>query len=120
MGLILITHDLGVVARMADRIAVMYAGRIVEHGTAERIFHAPRHPYTLGLLRAVPRITGPVQDRLSSIPGAPPLISEQTPGCRFRPRCGFALPRCVAEDPPLEASEHGHTVACWADVRAAV
>jgi oligopeptide/dipeptide ABC transporter ATP-binding protein len=116
MGLILITHDLGVVARMADRIAVMYAGRIVEYAPAERIFHRPRHPYTLGLLRAVPRITGPVQDRLSSIPGAPPLISEQVPGCRFRPRCDFALARCAAEDPPLEESERAHAVACWADV----
>jgi oligopeptide/dipeptide ABC transporter ATP-binding protein len=120
MGLILITHDLGVVARMADRIAVMYAGRIVEHATTDRLFHEPRHPYTLGLLKAVPRITGPVLDRLPSIPGAPPLISEVTTGCPFRPRCEFALARCEVEDPPLEEAEAGHTAACWADVRAPV
>jgi oligopeptide transport system ATP-binding protein len=117
MGLILITHDLGVVAGMADRLAVMYAGRIVEEGPTEAVFAKPRHPYTLGLLRSVPRIDAKPERRLASIPGAPPPLFELPPGCPFRTRCTFAVERCAEEDPPL-APVNGaeRAFACWADV----
>ena len=121
MALMLITHDLGVVAGMADRLCVMYAGRIVEEGPTERVFAEPRHPYTLGLLRSVPRIDGEIGRRLPSIPGNPPPIWEIPAGCPFRSRCSYALARCEAEDPPLEpVGRDGQAAACWADVREAV
>jgi oligopeptide/dipeptide ABC transporter ATP-binding protein len=121
MALLLITHDLGVVAGMADLLCVMYAGRIVEEGPTAAVFAEPRHPYTLGLLRSVPRIDHEVHGRLPSIPGAPPPIWSLPPGCPFRPRCAFAFERCDIEDPPLEqAGREGQAAACWADVREAV
>jgi oligopeptide transport system ATP-binding protein len=121
MALLLITHDLGVVAGMADRLCVMYAGRIVEEGPTDSVFTAPRHPYTLGLLRSVPRIDQEVHGRLPSIPGAPPPLWSLPAGCPFRPRCEFAFERCEAEDPPLEpVGNGGQAAACWADVREAV
>jgi oligopeptide/dipeptide ABC transporter ATP-binding protein len=121
MGLLLITHDLGVVAGMTDRLCVMYAGRIVEQGPTETVFDHARHPYTLGLLASVPRIDSELMPRLPSIPGAPPPIWDLPPGCPFRPRCTFAVTRCEAEDPPLEPVQGvGQSVACWADVRETV
>ena len=121
MALILITHDLGVVAGMADRLSVMYAGRIVEEGPTEAVYAEPRHPYTLGLLRSVPRIDGPLESRLASIPGVPPPIWDLPAGCPFRPRCTFAFDRCATHDPPLESTgSQGKAAACWADVRETV
>jgi oligopeptide transport system ATP-binding protein len=121
MAMLLITHDLGVVAGMADRLCVMYAGRIVEEGPTDSIFSSPRHPYTLGLLRSVPRIDQEIQGRLPSIPGVPPPLWSLPEGCPFRPRCEFAFERCEVEDPPLEPVEgDGRAAACWADVREAV
>jgi oligopeptide/dipeptide ABC transporter ATP-binding protein len=116
MAVILITHDLGVVAGMADRVAVMYAGRIVEQAATERLFSSPSHPYTRGLLAAVPRIDGPLDERLSSIPGSPPAIADIPQGCPFRPRCGYVVDRCALDDPPLRARQPGHSTACWADI----
>jgi len=99
IALILITHDLGVVAGMADEIAVMYGGRVVEHGSADAIFHATRHPYTAGLIGAVPTLDG--STRLRQIEGTPPSIWDRPPGCAFAPRCPLATDICRAEDPPL-------------------
>ena len=114
MALILITHDLGVVAGMADRLAVMYAGRIVESGPTETVFAKPHHPYTLGLLRSVPRLAGSIDDRLPSIPGMPPPMWALPPGCPFRPRCPFAFERCRREmPPPITAAVPSHSARCW-------
>ena len=101
-SMMLITHDLGVVARYADRINVMYAGRIVERGTAEEIFHHPKHPYTLGLMESMPRLDQAPGSRLTPIPGQPPDLSDPPPGCPFHPRCRFAEAHCRSERPPLE------------------
>jgi oligopeptide transport system ATP-binding protein len=117
MALLLITHDLGVVAGMTDRLCVMYAGRIVEQGPTETVFGDPRHPYTTGLLESVPRIDGKLDRRLPSIPGVPPAVWNLPPGCPCRPRCHAAFGRCEEEDPSLEAVEQDHEVACWAAVR---
>ncbi len=115
LATILITHDLGVVAEVADRVLVMYAGRVVEEGTLDEIFYDPRHPYTWGLLGSLPRIEGPRPRRLPQIPGAPPSLRALDGGCAFRPRCPHAFDRC-AEMPPLEprAPESGaHPDRCW-------
>ena len=118
MALLLITHDLGVVAGLADEICVMYAGRIVEQGSTHELFAGAQHPYTLGLLRSVPRLDAPRSRRLSSIAGAPPTLTELGPGCAFRPRCPLALERCASEDPELlPVGNGGLEVACWASVR---
>jgi oligopeptide/dipeptide ABC transporter ATP-binding protein len=119
MGLILITHDLGVVASATDRMLVMYAGRVVESGITSAVYSNPRHPYTLGLLDSVPRIDGPVGRRLAAIPGAPPTGYGVTVGCAFAPRCAFAVDQCRAEDPPLQPVADGsaaHQVACFVDI----
>jgi oligopeptide/dipeptide ABC transporter ATP-binding protein len=100
LGLILITHDLGVVAGMAERVSVMYAGSVVECGTAAEIFYTPAHPYTRGLLGSLPAISGPI-GRLTDIGGAPPTILNMPPGCAFHPRCSFARERCSFERPTL-------------------
>jgi oligopeptide/dipeptide ABC transporter ATP-binding protein len=110
-GLILITHDLGVVAEMADRVAVMYAGRIVEAGPVRAVFEDPQHPYTLGLMRAMPSLAGDGA-RLHSVSGSVPPADAMPRGCRFAPRCPFAAPAC-AEVPPLAPLDGGHAVACW-------
>jgi oligopeptide/dipeptide ABC transporter ATP-binding protein len=116
MALLLITHDLGVVAGITDRIAVMYAGRIVETGPTEAILAAPRHPYTAGLLRSLPRLDRPRQAALTPIEGSPPDLASDLVGCPFRPRCGRALDRCATEYPPLEPIATGHGLACWSPV----
>jgi peptide/nickel transport system ATP-binding protein len=111
-ALLLITHDLGVIAGQADRVLVMYAGRIVEAGTAEEIFYAPRMPYTLGLLGSLPRMDQRRQ-RLNPISGAPPSVINMPPGCPFAPRCPLAAPVCEAQEPPLTVvGASGHLSAC--------
>jgi len=115
-AVILITHDLGVVAGIADRIAVMYAGRIVEFGGKRDLFYDPQHPYTWGLLGSIPRLDRPKQARLHSIAGMPPSLIDAPPGCRFRPRCPHAFDHCD-EEPALEARAGGpgHLDRCWLD-----
>lgn len=120
MAVILITHDLGVVAGVCDRIAVMYAGYIVEEASADDLFADPRHPYTLGLLRSVPRMNEPRRERLIPIEGMPPDLVNPPPGCPFAPRCAYAVDRSELELPVLRTVEPGHQVACWVDVREAV
>ncbi|MEQ9509621.1 MAG: ABC transporter ATP-binding protein [Alloalcanivorax xenomutans] len=115
-SMMLITHDLGVVARYADRINVMYAGRIVERGTAHDIFHRPRHPYTVGLMESMPRLNDAIGNRLTPIPGSPPDLSDPPSGCPFHPRCRFAQPRCKQERPPLERLDEEHWKACWVNL----
>lgn len=100
-SIILITHDLGVVAGMADRLLVMYAGRVVESGDVDSVFNQPQHPYTRGLLRSVPRLDGAKQQQLVPIPGLPPDLSALPSGCPFRPRCELAVERCAQEYPPV-------------------
>jgi len=111
MGMILITHDLGVVAETCDRVAVMYAGRIVEEATVERLFDDPRHPYTQGLLRAVPRL-GNAGQALAGIPGTVPSATAWPSGCRFRTRCPFAWETCASEPPLLDVID-GRRSRCW-------
>jgi oligopeptide/dipeptide ABC transporter ATP-binding protein len=111
-SIIMITHDLGVVARMADRIAVMYAGRIIEEGPAETIFGAPHHPYTWGLLDSIPKIDDRRGERLVPIPGTPPSLIHPPPGCPFHPRCRARRPICDKERPDLRSVGADHTAAC--------
>jgi len=111
VAVVLITHNLGIVARYADRVNVMYAARLAESGTAERVFGRPLHPYTRGLLSAVPRLDRGRSARLTTIEGAPPNLLAPPRGCRFHPRCRFAISICQ-EDPPFVAAEPGHLVAC--------
>ncbi|MEK9720374.1 MAG: oligopeptide/dipeptide ABC transporter ATP-binding protein, partial [Quisquiliibacterium sp.] len=118
-ALVVITHNLGVVARYADRVNDMYAGRIVESGTAEDIYHRPRHPYTLGLLRSVPRMDRPRGERLIPIQGQPPDLTREIVGCAYRPRCDLASERCAREDPVREAVAPGHDAACFEKARLA-
>ena len=112
MAVIFVTHDLGLVARFADRVAVMYAGHLVEVGPVRTIFGDPQHPYTRGLLASIPAITGERTERLAQIPGAPPDLLSLPPGCPFAPRCNYALPRCTEELPRLETRGDA-AVACW-------
>jgi peptide/nickel transport system ATP-binding protein len=115
MSMILITHDLGVVATRADIIAVMYAGKIVEKAPTREIFAHMRHPYTRALIDAIPKVSLPSHTRLASIPGRPPTIIDPPPGCTFAPRCPSAQPRCLVESPSLDRSpgNDSHTVACF-------
>jgi peptide/nickel transport system ATP-binding protein len=110
-SVLLITHDMGVVAQTADRVAVMYAGNIAESGATATVFADPRHPYTSGLLAAIPRLTGPRPDRLAAIPGAPPAPQNRPTGCPFAPRCALVFDRCATR-PPL-TRHAGHAAACW-------
>jgi oligopeptide transport system ATP-binding protein len=114
VALIIITHNLGVVARYANRVNVMYAGRIVESGPAAAIYHDPRHPYTIALLRSVPRLDRPRQARLDPVEGQPPDLTRLDEGCSFRPRCRFAIGVCARKRPALEAAGQGpHLAACF-------
>ena len=114
VAMLIITHNLGVVARYADRVNVMYAGRIIERGTARELYANPRHPYTLGLLRSVPRLDEPRRARLDPIEGQPPDLMRLPSGCAFTPRCAFSVERCRVEIPPLQAVDAGgHVSACW-------
>ena len=113
VAMIIITHNLGVVARYADRVNVMYAGRIIESGTAEDIYHNPKHPYTLALLRSVPRMDQPRGEKLQPVEGQPPDLTKLDEGCAFRPRCSFAAERCGRERPSLENVGAKHISACW-------
>lgn len=112
-AMLFISHDLATAAELADRVATMYAGSIVEVGPVEDIFYRPAHPYTLGLIRAVPTVTGDFED-LISIPGAPPDLIDPPPGCKFHPRCPYATERCRVEEPKLETHySETHSVACF-------
>ncbi len=110
--MIFISHDLAIAAELADRVATMYAGRVVELGTVTDIFYQPRHPYTLGLIRAVPTVTGGFED-LSSIPGSPPDLIKLPTGCKFHPRCPFVTQKCREHEPELEQLAGNHYTACW-------
>ena len=114
MAVIVITHDLGVVAEIADAIAVMYAGRIVERGSAEQIYRSPQHPYTWGLLKSIPRLDVPRGEELIPIAGRPPSLINRPSGCFFHPRCPFAFAEQRRRDPHLEPvpGQVGHEVAC--------
>jgi oligopeptide/dipeptide ABC transporter ATP-binding protein len=117
VAMIIITHNLGVVARYADRVNVMYAGRIIESGTAEEIYHNPKHPYTLALLRSVPRMDKARGAKLLPVDGQPPDLTKLDEGCAFRPRCTFATGQCARSKPPLDAVEPGHVSACFEKAR---
>jgi peptide/nickel transport system ATP-binding protein len=113
MAMLLITHAMGVVAETAQRVVVMYAGKVVEEAPVEELFARPRHPYTQGLIRSIPRVDRAAQKaRLAAIPGVVPSLAELPPGCRFAPRCGFATPACTAGEPRLREVAPGHKVAC--------
>lgn len=111
MGIVLITHDVEVASTLADRVAVMYAGRIVEMGPTSTVLSSPRHPYTSGLLAATPRLHA-ATETLVTVPGAPPDLARELPPCAFAPRCGFVHDRCRVEHPELKAVGDGHTAAC--------
>jgi len=111
-SVMLITHDMGVIAEAADRVAVMYAGRIAETGPVEEVIRRARHPYTYGLMGSIPQLKTPAE-RLSQIDGAMPRLTEMPDGCAFHPRCPRAVDRCRAQRPPIEVVAAGHDVACW-------
>ncbi|HEX3348982.1 MAG TPA: ABC transporter ATP-binding protein [Acetobacteraceae bacterium] len=114
MAIMLITHAMGVVAENAQRVAVMYAGKVVEEAPVEQLFANPRHPYTQGLIRSIPRVDAAARHRgrLEQIPGTVPSLLQPPPGCRFAARCRYAMPLCTAEEPPLRTVGDGHKVAC--------
>jgi oligopeptide/dipeptide ABC transporter ATP-binding protein len=112
-SIILITHDLGVVAEVADHVAVMYAGAVVESGRVEEIFDNPRHPYTQGLLQSVPRLAAGKKERLVPIEGTPPDLFRPPAGCPFAARCRFAMEICLAHMPPAESFSDSHEASCW-------
>jgi len=116
MAVIWITHDLGIIAGLAERVIVMYAGFIVEQGGVDDIYGDPRHPYTLALLKSLPRVDRTADERLATIPGLPPDLLGLPPGCPFTPRCGYAVGHCRRENPRLEQVGPGHAIACWVDV----
>ncbi len=111
-AVLLITHDMGVVWDVCDRVHVMYAARLAEKGTRDAVFERPAHPYTRGLLAAMPRLHGRVE-RLPDIPGQPPSLAKPPPGCRFAPRCPLARPVCHERAPRMRTVEEGHAAACW-------
>jgi oligopeptide/dipeptide ABC transporter ATP-binding protein len=116
MSMIWITHDLGVVAGLADRVMVMYAGYIVEEASVDEIFSHPQHPYTRALMDALPRVDRRRNRRLKSIAGAPPSLLVEPRGCPFAPRCDYVIDRCLGENPPLLSVGLSHKTACWVDV----
>jgi len=120
MAIILITHNLAVVASLCTRVIVMYAGRIVESGTTRQIFNSPQHPYTWSLLRSLPRVDEQQHDRLLNIRGLPPDMTNLPTGCKFHPRCRFRVERCFREEPPLEQVDPGQLARCWVLMRNAL
>ena len=112
MALLIVSHDIGVIAEQTDEIAVMYAGRIVEQGTATTVIDSPLHPYTRGLLASIPHMDGPRSERLTPIPGAPPSAVHLPSGCAFHPRCQLARPSCRERVPELAPAGVGHRIAC--------
>jgi len=111
-AVMLITHDLGVVAQMCEDVAVMYAGRVLEEAPREVLFDGPQHPYTWGLLQSIPRLDAPRTDRLSPIAGSPPSLINSPHGCKFHPRCPYTPPEALETEPPLAEAEPGHLVRC--------
>jgi oligopeptide/dipeptide ABC transporter ATP-binding protein len=120
MAIILITHNLAVVASLCTRVIVMYAGRIVESGTTHQIFNSPQHPYTWSLLRSLPRVDELKHDRLLNIRGLPPDMTNLPAGCKFHPRCRFRVERCFREEPPLDEVAPGQQARCWVLMRNAL
>jgi len=112
LTLILITHNMGVVAELADRVAVMYAGKLVEVADSIPLYNEPLHPYTQGLLRSIPSISLDKWE-LEIMPGSPPDLINPPPGCRFHPRCPYAVDKCSAIEPPMKEVDNGHRAACW-------
>lgn len=112
-AIIMITHDLGVVAGICDKVLVMYAGRTMEYGTARDVFYHPSHPYSIGLLKAVPRLDGQEDSELATIPGNPPNLLRLPAGCPFRPRCQYATDECARHEPPLQTFSQGRLRACF-------
>ena len=115
-ALMVITHNLGIIARYADRVNVMYAGRIVEKAAARDLYKHPKHPYTIGLMASVPQLSQNVRERLMPIEGQPPDLADLPAGCAFAPRCRFAIEQCRRESPVLRTVSEGHEIACWLDV----
>ncbi len=107
-----ITHDIAIIADIGDRIAIMYAGKIMEVGTVDQVFKNPAHPYTQALIKSIPTLTGKIEE-MKPIPGSPPDLVNPPPGCRFHPRCPYAMDRCRREEPPLVEVEKGHIAYCW-------
>ncbi len=116
-AMMLITHNMALIAALCSRVVVMYAGRIVEEGPVEQIFKSPQHPYTWSLLRSVPRVDEARKDRLVSIKGLPPDLTNPPPGCKFHPRCPFVVDRCRVEEPPLDEVAAGQAARCWVLMR---
>jgi oligopeptide transport system ATP-binding protein len=117
MAIIWITHDLGVIAGMVERVIVMYSGFIVERAVVDDIYEHPLHPYTLALLRSIPRVDRSGGEKLATIAGMPPDLLRLPPGCPFAPRCAYVMERCLQENPSLEAVAPEHEIACWVDVK---
>jgi len=115
-AIIMITHDMGVVANICHRVHVMYAGKIVEQASCDALFANPRHPYTLGLLKSVPRLTQETSERLATIDGQPPDLAHLPTGCAFEPRCSYAIPECRQQSPQLQNSEDADRFACFVDI----
>jgi oligopeptide transport system ATP-binding protein len=116
MAIIWITHDLGVIAEIADRVVVMYAGYVVEEADVYTLFDYPTHPYTLALLKSLPRVDAISKEKLAVIPGAPPDCLVLPRGCPFAPRCTFTIERCFQENPTLQQINNDHEIACWVDI----
>jgi oligopeptide/dipeptide ABC transporter ATP-binding protein len=112
MALILVSHDMGVIAEQTDEVVVMYAGRIVEHGTGETVIGSPLHPYTRGLLSSIPHVDGPRTARLTPVAGSPPSAVFLPSGCAFHPRCALARPSCTVDVPELAPVSPRHRIAC--------
>lgn len=112
-AMIIITHNLGIVAKYADRVLVMYGGKIIENSPASDIYYSPKHPYTLGLLRAVPRLDAPIKNKLATIDGITPDLTESVIGCNFSSRCEFSTDKCNKEQPPFSIVGKEHYSACW-------
>jgi peptide/nickel transport system ATP-binding protein len=111
-SIMLISHDLSIIAEVADKIAIMYGGKIVEYGPSDSVYNNPRHPYTRALLGSIPRLRGEIRD-LTWIPGTPPDLIAPPPSCRFHPRCPHVMERCRREEPPMVEVDKNHYVACW-------